>query len=96
MEVLGVYDVEHDDEIPSLFDGMEMNSPSVGYPRKVDIFYRYLIYQLDFSKPTIITTDREKLRNMIELMQKKYTVGKDKGTVEIMGMDEFVREHPLD
>lgn len=96
VEVLGVYDVEHDDEIPSLFDGMEMNSPSVGYPRKVDIFYRYLIYQLDFSKPTIITTDREKLRNMIELMQKKYTVGKDKGTVEIMGMDEFVREHPLD
>ena len=96
VEVLGVYDVEHDDEIPSLFDGLEMNSPSVGYPHKVDIFYRYLIYQLDFSKPTIITTDHVKLKSMIELMQEKYTAGKDKGTVEIMGMDEFVREHTLD
>ena len=90
VEVLGVYDAEHYDEIPSLFDGMEMNSPSVGYPRKVDIFYRYLIYQLDFNKPTIITTDHVKLKSMIELMQEKYTAGKDKGTVEIMGMDEFV------
>ena len=96
VEVLGVYDAEHYDEIPSLFDGMEMNSPSVGYPRKVDIFYRYLIYQLDFNKPTIITTDHVKLKSMIELMQEKYTAGKDKGTVEIMGMDEFVREHTLD
>jgi hypothetical protein len=51
---------------------------------------------LDFSKPTVITTNREQLRNMIERMQRKYTVGKDKGTVEIMGMDEFVSEHPLD
>ena len=90
-----MYDVEHSDEIPSLFDGMEMNSPSVGYPRKVDIFYRYLLYQLDFSKPTVITSDHVQLKSMIEHMQEKYTAGKDKGTVELMGMDEFVREHPL-
>ena len=89
MEVLGIFDLQHYDEAPMFFDGMEMNKNSINYPRRVNPFYRYLIYQIDMNKPSDFSAEPSVLKFMIEQMQKEHTVGKDRGIVELRSVYEL-------
>lgn len=89
VEVSGIFDLQHYDEAPMFFDGMEMNKNSINYPRRVNPFYRYLIYQIDMNKPSDFSAEPSVLKFMIEQMQKEHTVGKDRGIVELRSVYEL-------
>lgn len=60
-----------------------MNSLKIQYPKKVGLFHRYLVYQIDMDKPSDFSAESDILKFMIEQMQKEHEEGKDRGIVEL-------------
>lgn len=89
VKVLGVYDLQNDDEAPMFFDSTEMKSARIKYPGNVGFFNKYLIYQIDMENPSSFSVETSVLKFMIERMQKEHTMGNDRGIVELRSLYEL-------